>query len=87
MGTGHSQTRFALQFATYWFRYSPKLELAEATQQDPRLRPIVGAASAEARKLIHNPFNLWLVIHLLEGGASVNWLSEIQSEVQLLDRY
>lgn len=62
-------------------------ELDEAVAQDERLRPIVGSASGDAKTLLCNPFNLWLVIHLLDAGAPVDWLSTIQSEVQLLDRY
>lgn len=62
-------------------------ELDEAVGQDERLRPIVTSATGEAKTLLCNPFNLWLVIHLVDAGAPVDWLSVIQSEVQLLDRY
>jgi hypothetical protein len=62
-------------------------ELDEAVAQEERLRPIVASASRESRTLLYNPFNLWLVIHLVDAGVSVDWLSAIQSEVQLLDRY
>ena len=62
-------------------------ELEEAVAQDERLRSIVSSASAEAKTLLCNPFNLWLVIHLIDVRAPVDWLSTIQSEVQLLDRY
>jgi len=62
-------------------------ELDDAVTHDERLRPIVSSASSDAKTLLRNPFNLWLVIHLLNAGAPVDWLSAIQSEVQLLDRY
>lgn len=64
-----------------------EMELKEALLQDERLRPVVDSASDEAKSLLRNPFNLWLVIHLLDAGAPVDWLSTIQSEVQLLDHY
>lgn len=62
-------------------------ELADAVRKDPRLSPVVRSASSAGRALLRNPFNLWLVIHLLDAGASVDWFSTIQSEVQLLDQY
>ena len=63
------------------------LEIAEAARQDTRLRPLFEVASLAARKLLRNPFNLWLMIQLLEGGVPVERLLAIRSEVQLLDRY
>lgn len=64
-----------------------ELEIDEAIAQDERLRPVLNVASEDAKTLLRNPFNLWLVIHLMDVGAPVNWLSTIQSEVQLLDQY
>src|SRR5258708_8438289 len=62
-------------------------ELMEAVDRDERLRPVTLSASSAGRTLLRNPFNLWLIIHLLDAGAPVDWLSTIQSEVQLLDQY
>ncbi len=62
-------------------------ELAEVVQSDGRLGPILVSASTAARALLRNPFNLWMVIHLLNSGATLDWISNLQSEVQLLDRY
>jgi KaiC/GvpD/RAD55 family RecA-like ATPase len=62
-------------------------ELKEVQLLDPRLIPVLSSASTAGQTLLHNPFNLWLVIHLLDAEISVDWLSSIQSEVQLLDQY
>jgi KaiC/GvpD/RAD55 family RecA-like ATPase len=62
-------------------------ELREAVEMDSRLGPILVSASPAGRALLRNPFNLWLIIHLLDAGARVDWLSSVQSEVQLLDQY
>ena len=63
------------------------LEIEDAKQQDVRLRPIFESASAALRTILRNAFNLWLVIHLLDEKIGVDWLYEIESEVQLFERY
>ena len=62
-------------------------EVEEAQQQDVRLEPIFTDASVALRQILRNAFNLWLVIRLLDEGAGGNWLYEIESEVQLFERY
>jgi hypothetical protein len=61
--------------------------MGEAKQQDPRLVPILESASSALREILRNAFNLWLVIHLLDQKGGVDWLYEIESEVQLFERY
>jgi hypothetical protein len=63
------------------------LEIEEAKQQDIRLKPIFESASVALREVLRNAFNLWLVIHLLDEKVGVDWLYEIESEVQLFERY
>lgn len=62
-------------------------DLKEAAEQDTRLGPIISSASVELREILRNAFNLWLVIHLLDERVGIDWLSEIESEVQLFERY
>lgn len=62
-------------------------ELSEAEKQDERLAPIFASASTALREILRNAFNLWLVIHLLDEKLGVEWLYEIESEVQLFERY
>jgi hypothetical protein len=63
------------------------VDLDEAVQQDTRLAPILSYASVELREILRNAFNLWLVIHLLDEKIGIDWLPEIESEVQLFERY
>ncbi|MFZ3215133.1 MAG: ATP-binding protein [Candidatus Acidiferrales bacterium] len=62
-------------------------ELAQATKSNEPLSAIVSAVSPTVRALLRNPFNLWLVQRLIDARSQVDWLSTIQSEVQLLDGY
>lgn len=62
-------------------------ELAEAIEQDTRLQTVFSSASVELREILRNAFNLWLVTHLLDEKADIDWLFQIESEVQLLERY
>jgi KaiC/GvpD/RAD55 family RecA-like ATPase len=63
------------------------VDLNEAAEQDTRLAPILSSASIELREILRNAFNLWLVIHLLDEKIGIDWLPEIESEVQLFERY
>ena len=62
-------------------------EIEDAIHQDQRLRFVFGGASEDLRTVLRNPFNLWLVLHLLDENVGIDWLSKVQSEVQLLERY
>lgn len=62
-------------------------ELEGAKQQDERLEPVLDAASPALKEILRNAFNLWLLIHLLNEKVELDWLYEIESEVQLMDRY
>ena len=62
-------------------------EIEDAIRQDQRLRFVFEGASEDLRTVLRNPFNLWLVLHLLDENVEIDWLSKVQSEVQLLERY
>jgi hypothetical protein len=62
-------------------------ELDDAIRQDPRLKFVFNGASEDLQTVLRNPFNLWLVLHLLDENVEIDWLSKVQSEVQLLERY
>jgi hypothetical protein len=62
-------------------------EIDEAKHQDVRLGPIFASAPAVVREILRNAFNLWLLIHLLDENLGGDWLYEIESEVQLFERY
>jgi KaiC/GvpD/RAD55 family RecA-like ATPase len=62
-------------------------ELDDAIRQDPRLKFVFDGASEDLQIVLRNPFNLWLVLHLLDENVEIDWLSKVQSEIQLLERY
>jgi hypothetical protein len=62
-------------------------EVDAATKENETLTALLRSASVEVKTLLRNAFNLWLVTHLINAGAPVDWLSAVQSEVQLLDGY
>jgi hypothetical protein len=62
-------------------------ELEGAKQQEKRLEPVLDVASPALKEILRNAFNLWLLIHLLNEKVELDWLYEIESEVQLMDRY
>jgi hypothetical protein len=62
-------------------------EIEDAIRQDQRLSFVFEGASEDLRTVLRNPFNLWLVLHLLDEQVEIDWLSKVQSEVQLLERY
>ena len=62
-------------------------DLEQACASDARLTPVVEHASAAAAELLRVPYNLWLVIRLLDLGVTVDWFSTVQSDVQLLESY
>lgn len=53
----------------------------------PQFRALLAAAPAPLRDLVRNPFNLRLIASLLSAGASVEELSPIKAQVELLDRF
>jgi hypothetical protein len=62
-------------------------ELEQAFTQIPDLRKIVSNGTWEFRALLAIPFNLWLVERVLRAGAKFSELSQLISEVQLLEMY
>ena len=64
------------------------VDLSVAASQIPRLDSVLQESPQnEIRELLRNPFNLRLAVDLLEGGAGVEELSTIHSQVQLLQKY
>jgi hypothetical protein len=61
-------------------------ELQQAFDQLPNLERLYDDGSDDFRGLLTIPFHLWLIEKILGGGTDLA-LSQITSEVQLLDRY
>ena len=62
-------------------------ELAQIRSQSPQLAELVDQADTTLRDLLRIPFNLRLMGDLLGTGATVESLTPIQTQIQLLDRY
>jgi hypothetical protein len=62
-------------------------ELREVQTQSPELATLVSRAPDGLRDLLRNPFNLRLLAALLSGGSSVDQLTPIRTQLELLDRY
>jgi hypothetical protein len=68
----------------------PKLtehELSQIPEQSPQLATLVLAAEPMLHDMLRVPFNLRLMGELLGSGASVEDLTPIQTQIELLDRY
>lgn len=59
-------------------------ELQQAYDQIPYLESVYQAGSEDFRRLLKNPFNLWLLEKILKTPQDVPHFSHIRSEVQLL---
>ena len=65
----------------------PSLDLAEIRQafnQIPHLESLYESGSKDFRRLLANPFNLWLLEKILKPSRNTPDFSQIHSEVQLL---
>ena len=62
-------------------------ELADVGKRVPLFKALLGVAPAPFRDLVRNPFNLRLIASLLSAGASVEELSPMRAQVELLDRF
>jgi hypothetical protein len=62
-------------------------ELADVQAQSSELAALIARAPAELRKLLPNPFNLRLLGALLGSGISVDQLTPMRTQLDLLDRY
>ena len=62
-------------------------ELAQIRSQSPQLAELVDQADITLCNLLRIPFNLRLMGDLLGTGATVESLTPIQTQIQLLDRY
>ena len=62
-------------------------ELAEAGRLNPALALLIADAPSQFREVLRNPFNLNLALGLQREGISVEELSSLTSQVQLLGRY
>ena len=60
-------------------------EIRQAFDQIPYLESVYNDGSPEFKQLLANPFNLWLLEKILKSPQDVRALSQIHSEVQLLD--
>src|SRR5262249_4219721 len=62
-------------------------ELEQAFSQRPTMGQLYHHGSDDFRELLSVPFNLWLVDKVLGAGIHPSELSQVTSEVQLLDLY
>ena len=62
-------------------------EIRQAFDQIPNLESVYNDGSEDFKQLLENPFNLWLLEKILKISPDVRALSQIRSEVQLLDRF
>ena len=62
-----------------------KDEIRQAFDQIPYLESVYNDGSPEFKQLLANPFNLWLLEKMPKSPQDVRALSQIHSEVQLLD--
>ena len=62
-------------------------EIRQAFDQIPNLESVYNDGSEDFKQLLANPFNLWLLEKILKSSRDVRALSQIRSEVQLLDRF
>ncbi len=62
-------------------------EAASAAESVAGLGPLYQRGTREFHQLLRVPFHLWLVERLLLGGVSAGALSQVSSEVQLLDYF
>ena len=62
-------------------------EIRQVFDQIPLLKRIYNSGSSEFKQLLENPFNLWLLERILKSPQDVRALSQIRSEVKLLDLF
>ena len=62
-------------------------EIRQVFDQIPYLESVYNDGSQEFKQLLANPFNLWLLEKILKNPQDVRALSQIYSEVQLLDLF
>ena len=62
-------------------------EIRQAFDQIPHLESVYDSASEDLKNLLTNPFNLWLLEKILSPSHRIPDLSQIFSEVQLLDLF
>jgi len=62
-------------------------EFAEVSRQSNQLGTVIASASVELHQLLRVPFSLRLVAEMISGGATINSLTPIRTQLELLDRY
>jgi hypothetical protein len=62
-------------------------ELAQVQQQSNDLGTVISNASSDLLQLLRIPFNLRLIAELIGTGATVNSLTPIRTQIELLERY
>lgn len=62
-------------------------EIRQTFEQIPHLESLYQRSSENFKRLLATPFNLWLLEKILKTPQDVDSLSQINSEVQLLDEY
>jgi len=62
-------------------------ELARVKTQSPPLAALIMQAPTELQKLLRNPFNLRLLGELLGTGMTIEQLTPVRTQLDLLDKY
>lgn len=62
-------------------------ELEQVVTHNPKMGGAYNHASLEFKEILRIPFNLWLLENILENTIKLPDLSNIHSEIQLLDKY
>lgn len=82
----HTKPEFESLRHVHVTRLTPK-ELDEFAKQAPEVATVRDSTSAEFRELTRNPFNLRLLTELVEGEVDQTRLTQIRTQVGLLDLY
>ena len=77
----HSTEMLCRHFKIPWLNQA---ELQQAFVQIPYLESVYQSGSEDFKKILKNPFNLWLLEKILKTSQDVPHFSHIRSEVQLL---
>lgn len=63
------------------------IEMGQLKQQSPELKSLVEKAGKRMGQLLRSPFNLSIAAEIMGQGVNAQDLTQIQSQLELLDRY
>lgn len=62
-------------------------EIKQLKNQSPVIKELIEKAGSKMEQLLRSPFNLSIAAQILNSGIDTNDLTQIQSQLELLDRY